>query len=349
MNSIDFTQVELQQLITHHIGNKLRDEKYLLSSEATIFEDETKHFLLKYFLLSLKTEELYSFTHSVKLELNAVYSVIKNIFSNPEKFILLSQDIGKLLYEQSMHPKVKQGELNIVYFTNAILGSEVIDAIGIFKSETDIPFIKMVNEKSRFNINLDYGFDINGMDKGCIIFNTNHQEGYKLLVIDKANKTIEAQYWKDDFLKVKPIMNEFHQTNQFLSLTKNFVTKQLSEEFEISKTDQIDLLNRSIQYFKERENFDIDGFASEVISNELGIESFKKFKKNYEEEFDIDIEDSFLISNTAVKKQARVFKSVLKLDKNFHIYIHGDKELIEKGYDEEMKMSYYKVYFIEEN
>ncbi|MGN6534001.1 MAG: nucleoid-associated protein, partial [Ginsengibacter sp.] len=59
--------------------------------------------------------------------------------------------------------------------------------------------------------------------------------------------------------------------------------------------------------------------------------------------------DSFIISDTAVKKQARVYKSVLKLDKNFHIYIHGNKELIEKGYDEGMKMSYYKVYFKEEN
>jgi hypothetical protein len=56
-----------------------------------------------------------------------------------------------------------------------------------------------------------------------------------------------------------------------------------------------------------------------------------------------------LISGTAVKKQARVFKSVLKLDKNFHIYIHGNKELIEKGYDEQLQMNYYKVYFKEEN
>jgi hypothetical protein len=87
----------------------------------------------------------------------------------------------------------------------------------------------------------------------------------------------------------------------------------------------------------------------QVLAHEQGIESFKRFKKNYEDEFETEIRDSFLISDTAVKKQARVFKSVLKLDKNFHIYIHGNKELIEKGYDEEMKMSFYKVYFKEEN
>jgi hypothetical protein len=55
--------------------------------------------------------------------------------------------------------------------------------------------------------------------------------------------------------------------------------------------------------------------------------------------------DEFYISPQAVKKQARVFKSVIKLDKNFHIYVHGDRELIEKGYDEALQKHYYKIYF----
>ena len=60
------------------------------------------------------------------------------------------------------------------------------------------------------------------------------------------------------------------------------------------------------------------------------------------------IADVFEISGNAVKKQQRVYKSVLKLDKNFHIYIHGDRELIEKGFDDGKSMNYYKVYFREE-
>jgi len=56
----------------------------------------------------------------------------------------------------------------------------------------------------------------------------------------------------------------------------------------------------------------------------------------------------FEISNKAVKKQARVFKSVLKLDKNFHIYIHGDKKLIERGTDE-VGRKFYKIYYEEES
>jgi hypothetical protein len=348
MSTLDFTQVEIQFLITHHIGNKLRDEKYLLSSEATTFEEETKNFLLKYFLLPIKVEVFYSFTHLVKLELNDVFSLAENIFSSPEKFITNSQNIAKLLYEQSMHPKIKEGELNIVYFSNVFLDDEVVDAIGIFKSETDVPFLKMKNQKTKFNINHDYGFEIKGVDKGCIIFNTDKQNGYKILIIDNTNKSVEAQYWKDDFLKVKPISNEFQQTNEFLEITKKFVTKQLSEDFEVSKAEKIDFLNRSVEYFKTHESFDKKDFEKEVFQEAEIIKSFRNFDDNYRQENEIKPTDNFDISAQAVKKQARVFKSVLKLDKNFHIYIHGDKDLIKQGVEKDGR-KFYKIYFQQES
>ena len=77
------------------------------------------------------------------------------------------------------------------------------------------------------------------------------------------------------------------------------------------------------------------------------IKAFRQFEANYAEQNDVDIPDTFGISTQAVKKQSRVFKSVLKLDKNFHIYIHGDKELIEKGVEKDGR-KYYKIYYTEE-
>jgi hypothetical protein len=41
-------------------------------------------------------------------------------------------------------------------------------------------------------------------------------------------------------------------------------------------------------------------------------------------------------------------KSVIALDHNFHIYIHGKHEYITKHWDEEKQMFYYKIYFKEE-
>jgi hypothetical protein len=271
------------------------------------------------------------------------------IFSKRNTFHKNTQQIAKHLYDISNHPKIKSGELYLCYFTGLQIEGELLDAIGIFKSESKEPYLKVIQKAKEFEINYEQeAINIKKLDKGCLIFNIEKEEGYKVAVIDQTNN-IEAAYWIDDFLKLKIRNDNYTQTNTVLKVYKDFVTNKIDEEFEISKTDKIDLLNRSINYFKEKDHFDMDEFSNEVLANEQGIESFKRFKKNYEDEFETEIGDSFLISDTAVKKQARVFKSVLKLDKNFHIYIHGNKELIEKGYDEGLQMSFYKVYFKEEN
>ena len=89
-------------------------------------------------------------------------------------------------------------------------------------------------------------------------------------------------------------------------------------------------------------------FSNEILGQEEIIKSFGEYKK--EQKIDENLStDIFTISPKAVKKGAKHYKSVLKLDKNFHIYIHGDHDLIEQGFDDERKMKYYKVYFEEEN
>jgi len=347
MNKIDFTQVEIEKIITHQIGNKLRDEKYSLSNEESNLESETKNYLLKYFFSLLKTEELHRFTHAVNTEMNEVFTLTKDIFSSPDSFILNSQNIAKLLYEQSMHPKIKEGQLNIALFSNILIEGELVNVLGIFKSETSSPFIQMRKQKSNYNIIHEIGFDLKSMDKGCLIFNTDIENGYKILIIDNSSKSNEAQYWKDDFLNVSVLKNEYHQTNQFLGIAKQFVTKQLDEDFEVSKTDKIDFLNRSVDYFKKNETFDKQNFEEQVFGDSNVIEAFRKFDKSYRQENEVELSDNFEISAQAVKKQARVFKNVLKLDKNFHIYIHGNREMIEQGIDENGR-KYYKIYYEEE-
>ena len=341
---MDLSQIELRNLITHHVGNKMREESIRLSEEETLFEEESIEYLLQYFLSAFKPEEFYSLNHSVSLDMNEVYSVVQSMFAKPKNFIENSQSLAKLLYDYSVHPKVKEGELNIAYFAKAALEGIAVDAIGIFKSENDVPFIKMKGSKSKFAIKHEFGFELKGIDKGCIIFNTEEEKGYKLLIIDTTNRSEEAQYWKNEFLKAKPISNEFHQTNQFLGITKNFVTKQLSEEFEISKADKIDLLNRSVEYFKSHDTFDKKDFEEEVFQDKGIIESFRTFDETYREANEVELADTFEISQQAVKKQAKVFKSVLKLDKNFHIYIHGNKQMIEQGIEKDGR-KYYKIYY----
>jgi hypothetical protein len=74
-------------------------------------------------------------------------------------------------------------------------------------------------------------------------------------------------------------------------------------------------LFKSINFFKEKEEFKLDEFASEVLGDEHVIESFVNFKTDYEQDMQVNIAEEFPISEAAVKKTQRHFKSIIKLDK----------------------------------
>jgi hypothetical protein len=132
-----------------------------------------------------------------------------------------------------------------------------------------------------------------------------------------------------------------------LQIAKTFVVNQLPEDFEVDKPRQIDMLNKSIDFFKKHDMFDKEEFEKEIFGDKEVISSFNSFYDDFKEKNNVELEDSFEISTQAVKKQARIFKSVLKLDKNFHIYIHGDRQLIEKGTEPDGR-KFYKIYYTEE-
>jgi hypothetical protein len=116
----------------------------------------------------------------------------------------------------------------------------------------------------------------------------------------------------------------------------------------VTKADKIDYLNKSVNYFKSNETLVDEEFAKIVFEDEGMAQAFHEHREAYTQKHELPLEDSFQISAASVKKQERVLKSVLKLDKNFHIYIHGNREMIERGFDEEKGKSFYKVYFEEE-
>jgi hypothetical protein len=261
----------------------------------------------------------------------------------------ISAAMAKYLYEKSTHPQIKGGELYVAHFKSVLLEDELVDAIGIFKSESKSQFFKVEQDGNRFRLGQDYGISEERLDKGCLIFNTEESEGYKVCIIDNVSKGEEARYWKDDFLGLAPCNDDYHKTNNFLSLCKSYIKEQMPEEFVVEKTAQIDMLNKSVEFFKKHEAFDFKEFNTEVMQEPLLMQSFERYKGDYEQQHQMTVEERFDISDMAVKKNAKVFKSILKLDKNFHIYIHGNRELIEKGYDEAAKMNYYKIYFREES
>ena len=342
--------VVLKKAIIHKVGNSARGEELKLSANALTFNDIiVQKLLLKYFLGSINENDLHHFTPVNDLKLNELYNFVSAIFANTNDFILQSNKIAAFLYSKSTHVKVKEGELCIAQMENIPFDNEFVSGLGIFKSENKETFLKVLQQGQSLELITEDGISINKPDKACLIFKTAAAEGYKICIIDSTNKQQEAQYWINDFLQVQPIANSYHHTDKYLALCRQFVTNEYAEKFDVSKTERLDMLNRSIDYFKTKDEFNLQEFTGEVIHHPEVVDSFIEYKKNFETARNYAIEDAFDINLSAVKKQQKLFKSIVKLDKNFHIYIHGRRDLIERGVDEKTGKKYYKIFFEEES
>lgn len=346
---LNYTNAELRHCSIHYVGNKLNEESIILSESPLNIEIyDLNKALTEYFLSPFaNVEEFFEFWHEADLDLNPIYNYASQLFENNKSFHSISKNIAKHLFQTSRHPKIMGGELFIALLKKCILNNELVEVIAIFKSERKESFIEIESNSKHYHIELNEGVNLNKIDKGCLIMRLANGE-YRIATVDNINKSNEAQYWKEDFLKVKPFNDQYLNTKNYLTVCKDFVTIQLPEEYDITKTDKIEYLNRSVDYFKQNEEFVEKDFLKKVFEDKNLISSFTTYKTDLIENEGIDLKNNFEISNSAVKKQARLFKSVLKLDKNFHIYIHGNTELIENGYDNKTGKKFYKIYYDEE-
>jgi hypothetical protein len=343
---IDFSTVAIQKMAIHFVGNKSNNEGvYISKNSQHSFDEEAEESFLKYFIEPFrKLAEFYNFYHPTEIELNEIKSFATALFNDTAPFEEVAEKIAKTLYDKSGHPNISGGELFITLFSGCTFNGETVDALGIYKSELKDTFIKLQKQDGSYDYELDAGININKIDKGCIIFNTKQDGDFIVTVLDNINKSKEAKYWMDDFLKLISCKDSFHFTKDYLDVAQKFVTERMPEVFDVSKADKIDYLNKSINYFKKNDHFAEEDFLQDVFEHTEVIDNFNRFKEKYTHENHVVLDNEFDISNQAVKKQAKVFKSILKLDRNFHIYIHGSKDLIEKGTDTDGR-KYYKIYY----
>jgi hypothetical protein len=338
----------IESLSIHKVGNKSLEEDIKISKSKITPNDSISQLLITYFLTPFKSEEYYNLYHETSLQMNEVYNYVSIIFNDPDRLHEQSINIAKHLYNQSVHPKVKSGEVYIVYIQDCVIDGEAVDAIGIFKSESRETYLKIYSNENGFEIKADDGISLNKLDRGCLIFNIEPENGYLVAIADNIKKSGEARYWSDDFLRICERTDNFYHTKNVIDLCKSYVEERMPEDFQVTRVDQADLMNKTAKFFKENDTFSMGDFADEVMQQPELIDSFKSFTKHFERENKKPIEESFEISENAVKKQSRVFKSVIKLDKNFHVYVHGKRDLIVKGFDEESRMHFYQLFFTEE-
>ncbi len=346
----NFEDINLDRIVVHNVGNKhLEEELKLSKSELQMEDDDVKDILLKYFLTAFNKEEFYNFQHETDLNMNEVFCYASEYFEENVSFYDQSTNIAVHLYEKSNHPNIKGGEFYLVGFSNCVVDGEVCDALGIFKSENKDTFLKVYQKQENFELGCENGINIKKLDKGCLIFNSEKERGFKVCIVDKTNANKEALYWKEDFLNLTLREDNFYHTQNYLDMCKGFIGEVYNDENEVAKADQIDLMNKSINFFKDKKQFNEDLFKEEVIEQPEVATAFDEYKDYYQAEQGTTVNPDFTINNDAVKGEQKHFKHILKLDKNFHVYIHGQRKFIEKGYDAARDLSYYKLFFKEEN
>lgn len=339
----------IEKMVVHRVGNKTNNEPLKISPCPFLIHGEIGSVLLKYFTSNFKSPQTYHLFSEAGVDKNLVYQSVKEIFNDENELYSQSVKLAQYLYEVSEHPNIKSGELYITRLSQCFIDGDVVDAVGIFKSENKETYLKVFPKGDGFDIESESGININKLDKGCIIFNKEQEEGYVATVVDVSNKNGEAAYWTDGFLGLAARHDSFFNTEHAINLCRGFVTEYLPSEYEMTKADQAELLSKTSDYMKEYKQFDVNKYANDVIGNNELQEKFEDYRFQYEKDFDMDFSDNFAISEQAFRKGQRGFRSILKLDKNFTVYIHGSRNRIEQGEDEDTGLKYYKFLYDNEN
>ncbi|MBI1222529.1 MAG: nucleoid-associated protein [Bacteroidetes bacterium] len=343
---LDFSNTTVRLLLVHRVGNKFENQGVRLSTDFTDTQnDGLQQALIKLFFNPFKNPEYFQFSEDAGLENHPMYKYTTDIFARPgQNLIKTSEFIAGLLYDVSDHPSIKSGDLCIALFGHVGSDGRHSEALGIYKIEHLDEFLQFSQEPTQYGIQVVEGIGLDKIDKACLILNQDMDTGYKICSYDRSGKLNDAAYWKDDFLGLSPRKDDFHFTQQAVNLTRDFVTQQLNEEYDISRADQIALLNKSAEYFKSQDHFNEEEFAQSVFQDPGVIDSFSRYVDQNIKENDFSFSEDFDINERAVKKNSKVFKSVLKLDKNFHVYIHGNRQMIERGTDADGR-KFYKLYY----
>lgn len=342
---------QIESLSIHRVGNKSRNENIFLSAEPQELNDELHALLKEYFLKSFRDKEknFYQFVHETDLEFHELYELCTTIFNNPLKAHEASKRMARLLFDQSNHPHIKSGELYVVYFENILIDNEATEAIGIFKSELKHDFLQFEEKAGNLAMLLEQGINLNKLDKGAVIFNTNKEEGYKILSVD--SNRYDTKYWLNQFLGVDVFADENFNTKSYLKFCENFAKDVVLPAED--KQEEVMFMNKAVNHFAKNDDFKEDEFLNNVVENPDLIPEFKNYKTEKAPKYKIEDLTEFPVSNTAVSSARKKIKNVINLDTNVQIKMdfvnpESAEKFIEKGWDPDRDMYYYLVYFNKE-
>jgi hypothetical protein len=341
----------ISKFIIHKVGNKFNDTKNAFSDNIVDFDEASYDLMLPFLLRPFgSVVQSYRFNHHANINLNEINTYSSQIFNDEAAFIETSKHIATHLYEQSNSANIKTGDVLVVMFEGIEFRDMTTNALGIFKIENKVNFFQTYLENNSYDVLVQKGISSKKVDKGCLILNQNDTEGPIILSVD--NNNYDAQYWINHFLNIKYADDANNHTQQYLELCKDFSSEIIKTNYGAHEYNTF--LAKTIDFFKENEVVNVERFKDELFEEDKHKKEFDSFKKEFEGEQNLVLRNQFDVAEAVVNKEKRKIKTDIKLDTNIQIKLDIDapdasEEYLERGYDDEKKMHYYKVFFNSEN
>ncbi len=320
------------------VGNKSRGEG--LSAALSLADvSESSDFLTKLIEKSFMMEDLKCFSYIESVDLNPVYQFTSKIFDDKESFLKQSVNMATYLYDQSVHPNIRSGELYVLLL-ECEFKKNAVEAIAILKSEKKDPFLATDNDGREISVRTIYGTGLKGLDKGCLILNVDKENGYVVGTVDNTNNGSDAQYWTDCFLHVTDCDDDYHQTVKLMDMCKGFMKQQDG----ISNIERAIAAKKTADVFATGDTIQVDALADMICQDEKQKREFAAYRELFEKHNGGFAEEVNVVKKAAIRKPVTKM-TTLRLGSDFEVKVLNSSAHIEKG--EEKGKKYYKLYFQE--
>lgn len=332
---LEVSESKLTKYAVHYVGDTLVMGEEAMSQPDVLLEAAFTQLAFG----KLDLEQQYEFFHETNIGLNEIYTYVKSIFDEEDSFLEQSKHIATHLHSASQHPNIKPGELFIGFFDNCYWHSEVKKVLAIVKIDEKEIFLDVKNEQNKMTVSGIDGVNVKKSNNIAVIVDMGQDEPPAVFI--KTKRKEDVVYWQERFLKIKAADEHYYKTNLALTECKKIILKEES----FTNTEKLSLLNKTLDYFRNEEEFQVNNFIESVfekaepVQKDIIINTVKPYET--------------IISESAIAKVEKTYKRKIKLDDNIEIQVNVRdieevEELIEVGYDEATNRKFYKIYFQEE-
>lgn len=332
---LEVSESKLTKYVVHGIEEQLiLGDEVLLQPEVMLEAAFTQLAFSK-----VKYDQQYTFFHETDVELNEVYTYAKAILTYENEFLEQSQNIATHLHTVSNHPNINNGSLFIGLFDHCIVGNETKKALVIVKIDEKELFLDVKSEQDKMIVNGIDGINVKKINNAAVILNMGPDEAPAVFL--RTRRKEDIVYWQERFLKIKVADEQYEKTDLALQELKKYILKD--EEY--TNTEKLTLLNKTLDYFRDEDEFEVDDYIEKVFEQQKEVQRdvIVNTVKPYET----------IISDNAIEKAEKSYKRKIKLDGNIEIVVNvrdidAVEQLIETGRDETTGRKFYKIYFEEE-